>query len=89
LAIEFDPDKDKANRAKHGLSLAAAIDLEIEAVIRDERFPYPEPRFRAFGLYNGLPHLLAFCAGSQPGAIRAISFRRAHLKEYRRYVRQG
>jgi len=29
MRIEFDPAKDAANKAKHGLSLALAADLEV------------------------------------------------------------
>jgi len=48
--IEFDPAKDEANIAKHGVSLAAAIDFEIHMVVRDERRAYHEDRFNAFGV---------------------------------------
>ena len=43
MSVEFDAAKDKANkankanRAKHGISLARAVDLEILAVIEDDR----------------------------------------------------
>jgi uncharacterized DUF497 family protein len=29
MRIEFDPAKDAANKAKHGLSLALVADLEV------------------------------------------------------------
>ncbi|MGI8840136.1 MAG: hypothetical protein ACR2F8_05050 [Caulobacteraceae bacterium] len=45
MALEFDPAKDGANIANHGLSLARAADLEIVARLADHRFD--EPRFRA------------------------------------------
>jgi uncharacterized DUF497 family protein len=28
--IEFDPDKDQLNRAKHGISLAAAAEIDLD-----------------------------------------------------------
>ena len=83
MGIEFDPAKDAVNIAKHGVSLACAADLDVFARIQDGRFA--EPRFRAFGLLDGLPYCLAYTI--RDGAIRAISFRRAHLKEFRRHVR--
>jgi uncharacterized DUF497 family protein len=43
--IEFDPAKDAANIAKHGVSLARAADLEVLVVVEDARFE--EQRFRA------------------------------------------
>ena len=83
MDIEFDPNKDEANIAKHGVSLVRTADLEILAVMRDARFT-SEMRFRAFGLIDGAPHCLAF---TMRGAlVRAISLRRAHAKEMRRYL---
>jgi uncharacterized DUF497 family protein len=78
--IEFDPAKDEANIAKHGVSLAAAVDFEIHAVVRDERRAYDEDRFNAFGLL----YCLTFAV--RAGKVRAISLRRARAKEYRRHV---
>ncbi|WP_374534651.1 hypothetical protein [Phenylobacterium sp.] len=68
--IEFDPAKDEANRAKHGVSLARATDLEIEARVANSRFE--EPRDRAYGLIDGVPHCLPMRsgkAGSAPSAF--------------------
>ena len=36
MEIEFDPAKDEANLAKHGISLARAVDFEIIAFREDE-----------------------------------------------------
>lgn len=86
MAIEFDPAKDELNRAKHGISLARAAELEDPIIALDQRFPYSEERFRAWGLIAGSPYRLAFT--TRGDKIRAISLRRAHDKEYRRYVTQ-
>ena len=83
--IDFDDVKDSANLAKHGVSLARASELEIEASIRDTRRDYGEPRFLAFGRIDGQPYSLAYTV--RDGRVRAISLRRAHQKEYLRYVR--
>jgi len=83
--IDFDEAKDLANLAKHGVSLARASELEIEARIRDTRRDYGEPRFLAFGRIDGQPYCLAYTV--RAGRVRAISLRRAHQKEYLRYVR--
>ncbi|WP_421847874.1 BrnT family toxin [Novosphingobium sp.] len=82
MDIEFDPAKDAANVAKHGLSLARAAELDVRAYIADDRFT--EPRFRLYGFIDGE----ACCvAGTMRGStIRVISLRRAHAKEMRRYV---
>lgn len=84
MKITFDPAKDTANLAKHGVSLARAADLEIEAFIADERQDYGEPRIRAFGVIDAEAYCLVFTV--REGEVRAISLRRAHLKEYRRHV---
>ena len=82
MQIEFDSEKDAANIAKHGVSLARAADLEVLVYVEDRRFA--EPRFRLYGEIDGE----AFClAGTDRGGIiRVISFRRAHAKEMRRHV---
>lgn len=84
MEIEFDPAKDEANIAKHGISLVAAKDLEIRAVVRDERRAYAEDRFNAFGVLWGRFYCLTFAM--REGRVRAISLRRARAKEYRRNV---
>ncbi len=82
--IEFDPDKDRTNIAKHGVSLARAIDFDIRSVEEDHRRDYGERRYRAFGLIDGTPHCLAFAV--RGSALRAISLRRAHLEEFESHV---
>ena len=82
--IEFDPAKDEINRAKHGISLSRAAELDILAVKLDERFGHEETRYRAWGLIEGRFYALAFTVRGEK--VRAISLRRAHEKEIRRYV---
>ena len=85
MRIEFDPEKDSANRQKHGLSLAGAerMDMENAAVIADDRHSYGEHRFRAYGLVEGPLHMLAFTMRGD--IVRAISFRKANSREVNRY----
>ncbi len=87
MDIEFDPDKDAANIAKHGLSLADAgkLDLLAAATVIDDRQDYGETRFRAFGRIGTLGYNLVFTVSGT--TLRPISFRRAHEKEMRRYGR--
>ena len=49
MVIDFDPAKDKANLAKHGISLSRAVDFEILAFLEDGRSDYGEIRYRAWG----------------------------------------
>lgn len=84
MDIEFDPAKDEANIAAHGLSFAAFEGFDtMPAVDLDDRKAYGEPRYRAFGRIDGAGHCLAFTIRN--GRVRAISLRRAHEKEMRRY----
>jgi uncharacterized DUF497 family protein len=84
MPIEFDPAKDAANIEKHGVSLSRAADLEILAFVEDDRNDYGETRYRAWGLIDGKAYCLAFT--NRAGKIRAISLRRAHKKEMKRYA---
>lgn len=83
MEIEFDADKDRANIAKHGISLARAIDLELIAYVSDDR--YREPRARLYGLIDDALYCAA--ATERGEKLRIISLRRAHAKELRRHVR--
>ena len=82
--VDFDPAKEAINLSKHGVSLARWVDLEILAIVGDDRFDYGEPRFRAYGLLDGQPHCLVFTMRND--AYRPISLQRAHAKELKRYV---
>ena len=84
MEITYDPAKDDANVAKHGVSLGRAVELEVLAVSADHRFA-GEQRYRLYGLLDGKPHCLAVVI--RDGVVCAISFRRAHRKEYVRHVR--
>ena len=85
--IEFDPDKDAANIAKHGVSLSAAnrMDLDDAIIIQDGRRDYGEARFNAYAEVDG--RMLAFTFTFRGDDVRAISLRPCHLKEYRRVLR--
>lgn len=90
MEIEFDPTKDKANIARHGLSLVAAEGFEWETALEreDDRFDYGETRFVALGLIGDRLHVLTFTEGSHDNAIRAISLRLAEKHEVRFYYDQ-
>ncbi len=58
MAVVFDPDKDLINVAKHGLSLSAFRGFDHAPIVKlDERMPYGEARYRAWGLIRGEPLL--------------------------------
>jgi uncharacterized DUF497 family protein len=82
--IDYDPAKDAINLSKHGVSLARWVDLEVFAIVRDDRFDYGESRYRAYGSIDGVAHCLVFTVREQ--RYRPISLRRAHAKELRRHA---
>ena len=83
--IEFDPEKDRLNIDKHGISLAWASELEVMGYARQKRGS--EPRSRIYGLIDGRWYCLIYVVREQ--AIRAISLRRAHEDEVARYVKKA
>ncbi len=84
MDIEFDPTKDAANIAKHGVSLSWGARLEFRAVVKDRRQDYGEDRFNAFGLIEGVTYCMTFTVRGE--TVRIISLRRARAKEYKRHV---
>jgi uncharacterized protein len=85
--VDFDPAKEAINLSKHGVSLSRWVDLDTFAIVRDDRFDYGEPRFRAYGLIDGMAYCLVFTIRNEQ--YRPISLRRAHAKEMRRYAPQS
>jgi uncharacterized DUF497 family protein len=82
--VEFDPEKDARNRARHGLSLADFAGFDAEPVVRvDDRQDYGEVRFIACGRIGGVPHAIVYTRRGE--TMRLISFRRAREKELRRH----
>jgi uncharacterized protein len=53
-------------------------------VVHDNRFEYGEPRYRGYGLIDGLAYCLVFTI--RDGQYRPISLRRAHAKEMKRHA---
>ena len=86
MRIEFDPAKDAANRAKHGVSLALAGELDWEAALVwiDERFEYSELRMIALAPKAEILYCVAFV--DRGSARRIISLRRANRREVKHYV---
>lgn len=89
VPVNFDPAKDAANRAKHGLSLAEAerLDWSRAFVVKDARHDYGEPRYRVYAMLDGRLHMAAVTWRS--GTLRVISLRKANRREVSRYERQN
>ncbi len=86
MNIEFDPDKDVGNQAKHGVSLALAAELDWEDALVwvDDRFDYAELRMIALAPKTETLYYVAFVDRGE--ARRIISLRQANRREVKHYV---
>jgi uncharacterized protein len=86
MQIEFDPVKDAGNRAKHGISLTLAAELDWDAALVwvDDRFAYAEFRMIALAPTTGILYYVAFV--DRASVRRIISLRRANRREVKHYV---
>jgi uncharacterized protein len=85
MAFEWDPDKNAANIAKHGIDFEDAVRIFEGPVLEssDERRDYGEVRIIAFGVVDGRE--LAVVYTMRGGSRRIISARRAHRRERKAY----
>lgn len=86
MEISYDPAKNEANRAKHGVELAAAEGLEWDTAMTwlDTRKNYGEDRECGIG-YIGLTLYFVVFVDRDP-IRRIISLRKANRKEVKRYA---
>ena len=86
MRIDFDPKKDVANWANHGVSLAIAASLDWDAALVwvDDRFEYDELRMIALAPETNTLYYVAFVDRTE--VRRIISARRATRKEVAYYV---
>jgi uncharacterized protein len=85
MRIEFDPAKDASNRAIHGVSLAAAEELQSGLTVErtDDRFDYGEVRVISLGEIAGRVFVCVYTRRGE--TFRPISLRPANRKERRIY----
>ena len=88
MRIEFDPAKDIANRARHGVSLAMAESLEWDLLLATEdiREDYGEVRLVGFAPIGRTVYCVVFTETDD--SYRIISLRKALSKEVRYYANQ-
>jgi uncharacterized DUF497 family protein len=86
VRVEFDPRKDAANRARHGVSLALARELDWDAALVwvDDRFQYDEVRMIALAPKTNTLYYVAFV--DRGNRRRIISLRLATRSEVKHYV---
>jgi uncharacterized DUF497 family protein len=90
MNVTFDPTKDTANLAKHGLSLldAASFEWDTAVIWPDKRQDYDEARMVALGYIALRIMVLVFVdrPPEQPIERRIISLRKANSREVKRYA---
>lgn len=89
MRIAFDPDKDAANIAKHGVSLALASEFEWDSlwVKPDERRNYGEKRMIGYALIG--PRLYCAVFTDRGNERRIISLRKANSREVTHYANEN
>lgn len=89
MIITYDPAKDAANVAKHGVSLALAAELEWDTLWAevDTRRNYGEERFVGYALLGDRLYCVVFTDRGEgiPTRCRIISLRKANDREKIRY----
>jgi len=86
MEVEFDPIKNIANQAKHGVSLAFNSELDWDAALVwiDERYGYDEVRLVALAPKTNTLYYVAFVDRGE--TRRIISLRHATRSEVTHYV---
>ncbi len=86
MDITFDPAKDKANQAKHGVSLSLARELDWSSVLvkPDTRRDYGELREIGYGVIQNRLYCVVFT--QRRNTMHIISLRKANSREVKNYV---
>jgi hypothetical protein len=81
MDVEYDPEKDAANRAKHGVPLALGVIVLENRVgeMVDDRRAYGEIRINAFGLVENRLFVCTYTMRRE--THRLISVRKANRQE--------
>jgi len=84
--ITFDPAKERANLAKHNLSLTRAVyfDWDTAVTVEDVRHPYGEARLMSVGYIDARLHCVVYVV--RDNHYRIISLRKANTREVKRYA---
>ncbi|RWC32299.1 BrnT family toxin [Mesorhizobium sp.] len=86
MQFEWDENKAKTNRAKHGVDFAIApsFDFANAAIRRDDSDDFGEDRLVAIGLIGAGVYVMVYV--ERRHAIRVISLRKATRQEITDYV---
>ncbi|MFT3791454.1 MAG: BrnT family toxin [Rudaea sp.] len=86
MKIEFDPTKDAANAARHGVSLAEAQRIEWNLLVAhtDDRKDYREVRMVGYAPIGERLYCVVFTDRGE--TRRIISLRKANAREVKKYA---
>jgi uncharacterized DUF497 family protein len=89
MRYTWDPDKERRNVEKHGISFDTAARIFEDAVVEDidSRFDYEEERVQALGVVDNRVIVVVYTE-RENDEIRIISARRATAKETRRFFEE-
>ena len=90
MEYEWDPEKDRTNQAKHGVSFAEASTVfldPLQVTVVDERHSIGEFRFRTIG-YTVTNRLVIVAHTDRDDRIRIITAREASARERRQYEQE-
>jgi len=86
MEIEFDPDKRKANIAKHGVDFLVAAQVFLDPFrldAPDDRTEYKEERRLCLGKVEDRVYVVVYVIRQE--ALRIISAMKANEREQRKY----
>ncbi len=85
MEYEWNPAKNEANKAKHGVAFedAGRFDWQSAISIRDDRRDYGETRWITFGMIDNRLHVMVYVL--RAATIRLITLRKANARERRDY----
>ncbi|MDQ6958615.1 MAG: BrnT family toxin [Mariprofundaceae bacterium] len=88
MEFEWNEEKCKANRVKHGIDfdVTADFDWSLAWTKEDKRLDYGEPRYISIGPIRGRLHIMVWTLRGD--VVRIINFRKANRREVRDYVSQ-
>lgn len=89
MKVIFDPTKDAANVAKHGVSLVMAgkLDWDTLRAKPDIRRDYGEPRMIGYAMWQARLYCVVFT--DRDDERRVISLRKANEREVKGYVSEN
>lgn len=85
MKFEWDENKARANKAKHGVGFEAARNFDFDnALYRiDDIISHGEERWKAIGMIHGQLHVLIFT--EREDRIRVISLRKADRQDQKEF----